>query len=64
MLNRHNRLLVTLHILSDATLAAIAFVGAYALRFHFGIIPALIPITRGVPPVTNSPYQVVISAAG
>ena len=50
MVNRHNRLLVTFHILSDALLAVLAFVLAYALRFHTGIA-ALIPITKGVPPV-------------
>ena len=51
MVNRHNRLLVTFHLLSDATLAGVAFVAAYALRFHSGLIPALIPITRGIPPL-------------
>ncbi|HJZ76307.1 MAG TPA: undecaprenyl-phosphate glucose phosphotransferase [Vicinamibacterales bacterium] len=50
MVNRHNRLLVTFHILSDALLALIAFVLAYLLRFHTGL-GALIPITKGVPPL-------------
>src|SRR5216684_5770526 len=51
MLNRHNRLLVTFHVLSDALLAVTAFIIAYALRFHSVIIPLLIPITKGVPPL-------------
>src|SRR5262249_13042098 len=50
VVNRHNRLLVTFHILSDALLALIAFVLAYLLRFHTGLA-ALIPITKGVPPL-------------
>src|SRR5262249_10222528 len=50
VVNRHNRLLVTFHILSDALLALIAFVLAYLLRFHTGL-GALIPITKGVPPL-------------
>ena len=51
MVNRHNRLLVTFHILSDALLAVSAFIIAYALRFHTDLVPALIPITRGIPPL-------------
>src|SRR6266536_477248 len=51
MLNRHNRLLVTFHVVSDALLAMTAFIIAYALRFHSVVIPLLIPITKGVPPL-------------
>jgi Undecaprenyl-phosphate glucose phosphotransferase len=51
MLNRHNRLLVTFHVLSDALLAMTAFIIAYALRFHSVVVPLLIPITKGVPPL-------------
>jgi Undecaprenyl-phosphate glucose phosphotransferase len=50
VVNRHNRLLVTFHVLSDALLALLAFVVAYVLRFHT-LIGALIPITKGVPPL-------------
>jgi Undecaprenyl-phosphate glucose phosphotransferase len=50
VVNRHNRLLVTFHIVSDAALALMAFVAAYALRFHTGLA-VLIPITKGVPPL-------------
>ena len=46
---RHNRLLVAFHLLSDAVLGISAFMIAYALRFHTGIIP----ITRGLPPVAQ-----------
>jgi Undecaprenyl-phosphate glucose phosphotransferase len=47
VVNRHNRLLVIFHILSDALLGLTAFVIAYALRFHTG----LIPVTKGIPPL-------------
>ena len=47
MLGRHNRLLVTLYLLSDALIATSAFILAYALRFHTGVIP----ITKGIPPL-------------
>src|SRR6202022_3273001 len=47
MLNRHNRLLVIFHVLSDALLGLTAFIIAYTLRFHSG----LIPITKGIPPL-------------
>ena len=47
MLNRHNRLLVTVYVLSDAVLASIAFLLAYLLRFHTGLIPA----PKGIPPL-------------
>jgi Undecaprenyl-phosphate glucose phosphotransferase len=49
MLSRHNRLLVTLYLASDALIAVSAFVLAYALRFHTG----LIPITKGIPPLSQ-----------
>jgi Undecaprenyl-phosphate glucose phosphotransferase len=47
MVNRYNRLLVTFHVLSDAMLGVSAFIIAYALRFHAGLLPA----PKGVPPV-------------
>jgi Undecaprenyl-phosphate glucose phosphotransferase len=50
VVNRHNRLLVAFHILSDALLAVTAFVLAYALRFHT-TLAVLIPVTKGVPPL-------------
>jgi Undecaprenyl-phosphate glucose phosphotransferase len=45
--NRHNRLLVSFHVLTDSLLGVSAFIIAYALRFHAG----LIPITKGIPPL-------------
>ena len=42
---RHNRLLVTFHVVSDAMLGVAAFILAYAIRFQTG----LIPITRDRP---------------
>ncbi|MBS1819826.1 MAG: undecaprenyl-phosphate glucose phosphotransferase [Acidobacteria bacterium] len=44
---RHNRLLVAFHVISDSMLGLAAFILAYAIRFHTG----LIPITRGLPPL-------------
>ena len=44
---RHNRLLVTFHVVSDAMLGVSAFIVAYVLRFQTG----LIPVTRGIPPL-------------
>jgi Undecaprenyl-phosphate glucose phosphotransferase len=46
---RHNRLLVAFHVVSDALLGISAFIVAYALRFHTGFIP----ITKGLPPLTQ-----------
>src|SRR3982750_1914595 len=47
MLNRHNRLLVTLYVLSDSALASLAFLITYFLRFHTGFIPS----PKGIPPL-------------
>jgi Undecaprenyl-phosphate glucose phosphotransferase len=47
MVRRYNRLLVVFHVLSDALLGISAFIVAYVLRFHTG----LIPVTKGVPPL-------------
>jgi Undecaprenyl-phosphate glucose phosphotransferase len=44
---RHNRLLVAFHVVSDALLGLSAFIVAYVLRFHTGIIP----VPKGVPPL-------------
>jgi Undecaprenyl-phosphate glucose phosphotransferase len=51
VVNRHNRLLVTFHVLSDAMLGVTAFIIAYELRFHSDLISGLIPITKGMPPL-------------
>jgi Undecaprenyl-phosphate glucose phosphotransferase len=50
VLRRHNRLLVTLYVVSDAAIAASAFIIAYTLRFHTEFA-SLVPITKGIPPV-------------
>ncbi|MGE5245601.1 MAG: undecaprenyl-phosphate glucose phosphotransferase [Betaproteobacteria bacterium] len=47
MLKGYNRLLVAVHVASDALIGVSAFIVAYAIRFHTG----LIPITKGVPPL-------------
>src|SRR6476660_6872298 len=47
MLRRDNRLLIASHIASDALPGLSAFIIAYTIRFHTG----LIPITKGIPPL-------------
>ena len=47
MVKRYNRLLVALHVVSDALLGMLAFLVAYFLRFHTD----LLAITKGVPPL-------------
>jgi Undecaprenyl-phosphate glucose phosphotransferase len=47
MVKRHNRLLVAFHVVTDAVLGMVAFVLAYLLRFE----TAVIPVTRGYPPL-------------
>jgi Undecaprenyl-phosphate glucose phosphotransferase len=46
VVRRHNRLLIAFYVVSDALLAAWAFVLAYVIRFDFG----LIAIRKGIPP--------------
>jgi len=46
---RHNRLLVAFHVVADAALGICAFIVAYAIRFHTG----LVPITKGLPPLSQ-----------
>jgi Undecaprenyl-phosphate glucose phosphotransferase len=47
MLRRYNRLLIAFYIFSDTLLGLSAFIIAYTIRFHTG----LIPITKGIPPL-------------
>jgi Undecaprenyl-phosphate glucose phosphotransferase len=49
VVNRHNRLLVAFHVLSDAMLGVTAFIIAYLLRFQTG----LIPVPKGTPPLAQ-----------
>src|SRR5437762_90522 len=49
MLRRYNRFLVAFYVITDALLAISAFIVAYTLRFHTG----LIPITKGTPPLSQ-----------
>jgi len=47
VVRRYNRLLVAFYVITDALLAAWAFVLAYGIRFESG----LIPVTKGYPPI-------------
>ena len=49
MVKRYNRLLVAFYLLTDACLGMAAFLVAYGIRFHSG----LIPVTKGVPPLAQ-----------
>ncbi|HUP35712.1 MAG TPA: undecaprenyl-phosphate glucose phosphotransferase [Candidatus Limnocylindria bacterium] len=49
MMRRYNRLLVAYYVLTDALLAAAAFLLAYLLRFESG----LIPVWEGYPPFSE-----------
>src|SRR5438128_8573014 len=55
MVRRYNRLLVAFHVISDALLGLSAFIVAYILRFHT-VVAALIPITKGTPPLRQYIY--------
>src|SRR5688572_3703542 len=61
MVRRHNRLLVAFYVISDALLAAWAFVLAYGIRFESG----LIPVIKGRPPLdeylTVLPFVVILT---
>jgi Undecaprenyl-phosphate glucose phosphotransferase len=46
MVRRYNRLFVALHVAADSTAGIVAFLLAYWVRFHSG----LIPVTKGYPP--------------
>ena len=64
MVKRYNRLLVICYLVSDAFLGVLAFVLAYVLRFHTGIIP----VTKGVPPFQQywnvAPFIAVVVPLG
>jgi Undecaprenyl-phosphate glucose phosphotransferase len=49
MVRRYNRLLVALHVLTDASIGAVAFVLAYLIRFESG----LFAVTKGQPPFSQ-----------
>jgi Undecaprenyl-phosphate glucose phosphotransferase len=64
MLRRYNRLLVAFYVAADALLGLSAFVIAYTIRFHTG----LIPITKGIPPLRQYlnllPFIVILVPLG
>ena len=64
MLRRYNRLLIAFYIGADALIGLSAFIIAYTIRFHTG----LIPITKGVPPLRQYinllPFIVVLVPLG
>jgi Undecaprenyl-phosphate glucose phosphotransferase len=49
MVKRYARLLVALHVLTDAAIGVVAFVIAYLIRFDSG----LFPVTKGQPPLSQ-----------
>ena len=49
MVKRYNRLLVALHVAADALAGLAAFLLAYGVRFHSG----LLAVTKGYPPFSQ-----------
>ncbi len=49
MVKRYNRLLVALHVVTDASIGIVAFVLAYLVRFETG----LFAVTKGQPPLSQ-----------
>jgi len=49
MVRRFNRLLVALHVLTDASIGVVAFLLAYLVRFELGVFD----VTKGQPPFTQ-----------
>jgi len=58
MVKRYNRLLIVFHVATDALLGMAAFLLAYAIRFHGG----LLDVTKGVPPLRQ--YLLVLPFIG
>ena len=53
MLKFQTRVMVATYVLSDVAATAVAWVLAYFLRFHADPIGALVPVTKGVPPLAD-----------
>jgi Undecaprenyl-phosphate glucose phosphotransferase len=64
MVRRYNRLLVFLHVLTDASIGVVAFLLAYLIRFELGVFD----VTKGQPPfsqyVNVLPFVAVIVPLG
>ena len=61
MMRRYNRLLVASYVISDAVLGAAAFALAYALRFY--VLDAVVPVTKGIPPLREYLHMLPFLAA-
>jgi len=53
MLRFHTRMMVSTYVLSDVLATAVAWLLAYVLRFYAPPVAALIPVTKGVPPLSD-----------
>jgi Undecaprenyl-phosphate glucose phosphotransferase len=53
MLKFQVRKLVAILVLLDVAGTALAWIAAYALRFHSGQFLALVPVTKGIPPLSQ-----------
>jgi Undecaprenyl-phosphate glucose phosphotransferase len=53
MLKFHTRLVVATYVVVDLVATALAWILAYALRFHADMVGALIPVTKGVPDLSR-----------
>ncbi len=53
MLKFQTRVMVVTYVFSDVVATAVAWVLAYLLRFHADPIGAVIPVTKGIPPLAD-----------
>src|SRR5690554_1014697 len=64
MVKRYNRLLVALHVVTDALIGVVAFLVAYFVRFELGVFE----VTKGQPPLAQYlnvlPFVAVIVPLG
>jgi hypothetical protein len=53
MLKYQARKLVAIHVAVDVAATALAWLGAYALRFHADPVGWVLPVTKGVPELSR-----------
>jgi Undecaprenyl-phosphate glucose phosphotransferase len=53
MLKFQTRKMVAIHVTVDVAATALAWVLAYALRFHVGAVAVVLPVTKGVPDLSR-----------
>ena len=51
MVKFHTRLMAAVFVLVDVAATSLAWIVAYLLRFHAGVVTELLPVTKGVPEI-------------